>query len=239
MASDSPRLRGRLAYNICMCARFTQSAPQHRIAELFDLDLSLDIGPRYNIAPTQNVLTVRMSPEGQREYANLRWGLVPSWASDLAIGNKLLNARSETVGEKPSFRDAARKRRCLIAADGFYEWKTENKKKLPFHIHFPDRGPFAFAGIWEAWHDPQGKLVETCTILTTTANELLKPLHERMPVILSKANHPRWLDPGIKKVEELNDLFAPLPADALEMFPVTPQVNKWSFDEPSCVEPVG
>lgn len=221
-----------------MCARFTLSAPLHRIADLFDLDLLLDVLPRFNVAPTQQVLTVRDSPEGTPEYAKMRWGLVPSWASDLAIGNKLLNARSETVGEKPSFRDAFRKRRCLIVADGFYEWKTENKKKQPYHIHFPDRGPFAFAGIWEKWHDQKGAVIETCSILTTSANGLLRPLHDRMPVILAKKDFARWLDPQTRKTEELADLFAPLPDDALEMFPVTPKVNKPVFDEPVCIEPI-
>lgn len=221
-----------------MCARFTLSAPLHRIAELFDLDLLLDVLPRFNVAPTQQVLTVRDSADGKREYAQLRWGLVPSWATDLAIGNKLLNARSETVGEKPSFRDAFRKRRCLIAADGFYEWKTENKKKQPYHIHFPDRGPFAFAGIWDRWRDPAGSVIETCSILTTTANELLRPLHDRMPVILAKKDFNRWLNLQINKTEELSDLFEPLPVHALEMFAVTPQVNKPIYDEPVCIEPI-
>lgn len=221
-----------------MCARFTLAAPPDALVELFDLDLLLDILPRYNVAPTQNVLSVRLSSEGKREYVPLRWGLVPSWANDVAIGQKLLNARSETVGEKPAFRDAIRKRRCLIAADGFFEWKTADKKKLPYHIHRPDHRPFAFAGIWERWEAPDGKPLETCSILTTAANDLLRPLHERMPVILPKQQHARWLDPNVKQAKELEDLFAPLPDDDLTMNAVTPKVNRPQFDDPSCIVPL-
>lgn len=221
-----------------MCARYTLSTPPDALAGLFDLDLLIDILPRYNIAPTQNVLAVRPSAAGSREFVQLRWGLVPSWANDLSIGQKLLNARSETVGEKPAFRDAVRKRRCLIPADGFYEWKTLNKKKLPYHIHRPDRAPFAFAGIWEHWEAPDGKPVETCTILTTDANESLKALHDRMPVILTRENYARWLDPETRDAKKLEDLFAPLPEAALTMNPVTPQVNNARFDDPVCIEPI-
>jgi putative SOS response-associated peptidase YedK len=220
-----------------MCARYTLSAPAHALAELFDLDLLFDVRPRYNIAPTQDVLAVRAAPDGLRKYVKLRWGLIPSWADDLSIGQKLLNARSETVGEKPSFRDAIRKRRCLIAADGFYEWKTLNKKKLPFHIHRPDRRPFAFAGIWERWDAPDGKPIESCSILTTAANPFMKPLHERMPVIVFKEHHARWLDPNIKQAKELEDLFAPVADAALVMNSVTPKVNNARFDDPVCIEP--
>lgn len=219
-----------------MCARFTLSAPLNRIAEMFDIDLLLDILPRFNVAPTNSVLSVRRTPAGSREFAMLRWGLVPNWATDLKIGNKLLNARSETVAEKPAFRSAFKNRRCLIVADGFYEWKTVNKKKQPYHIHFPDRRPFAFAGIWENWHDPAGTPIETCSILTAAANEFMSKLHDRMPVILSKGDYDRWLNPELKKADDLQDLLTALPNDALEMFPVTPQVNKPGFDEPICIE---
>lgn len=219
-----------------MCARFTLSAPANRVGELFDLSL-LDAEPRFNITPTQTVLTVR-APEGKREFANLRWGLVPSWAKDLKIGNKLLNARSETVADKPSFRSAFKSRRCLIVADGFYEWRTENGKKQPYHIHFQDRGPFAFAGLWEHWHDEAGKPVETCTILTTAANEFMQPIHDRMPVILSKEDYSRWLNPDIKKADELNDLFASESSRELEMFRVTPKVNKPGYHEADCIVPI-
>ncbi len=222
-----------------MCARFTLTAPGHRVVELFDLDLLADIVPRYNIAPTQNVLAVRLNEANQSEYAWFRWGLVPSWAEDLKIGQRLINARSETVGEKPAFRDAIRVRRCLIAADGFYEWKREKGNKQPFFIHRPRREPFAFAGVWDRWHDPGGKLVETCSILTTESNGLIRPLHDRMPVILLKPQHARWLDASIKQAADLHDLLQPLPDDALEMYAVTTKVGDPRFEDPSCVEPSG
>ena len=222
-----------------MCARFTLTAPGHRVVQLFDLDLIADITPRYNIAPTQQVLAVRMDEASQKEYAWFRWGLVPSWADDLKIGQRLLNARSETVGEKPAFRDAIRKRRCLIAADGFYEWQGEKGSKQPYFIHRPGREPFAFAGIWDRWHDPDGKLIETCSILTTEANGLMRPLHDRMPVILLKENHARWLDSANKQACDLQDLFQPLPDDALQLHPVSTKVGNPRFEDPSCVEPIG
>ena len=221
-----------------MCARFTITAPAQQIVELFDLDLLVDLVPRYNVAPTQQVLAVRLDAENKKEYARLRWGLVPSWADDLKIGQRLINARSETVGEKPAFRDAIRKRRCLIAADGFYEWKGEKKNKQPYFIHRPGREPFAFAGIWERWHDPDGKLIETCSILTTDANEKMRPLHDRMPVILPKDQHARWLDPAIKQAGDLKELLQPLSDDALQMYPVTTRVGNPRFEDPSCVEPI-
>jgi putative SOS response-associated peptidase YedK len=221
-----------------MCARFTLTARPDLISQLFDLDLLLDIHPRYNVAPTQDVLAVRTAADGEREFARLRWGLIPSWSNDASIGNKLLNARSETIAEKPSFRDAIRKRRCLIAADGFYEWKTENRHKQPYFIHFPDRKPFAFAGIWERWHADDGKLVESCSILTTAANDLLKPLHERMPVILAKQDYPLWLDSHVTDAAEVQPLLRALPADALQLYAVTPKVNNARFDEPQFVEPL-
>src|SRR5262249_27290302 len=190
----------------------------------------------YNVGETQQVLALRASTEGKREFATLRWGLVPFWADDVKIGNKLLNARGETIFEKPSFRDAARKRRCLIAADGFYEWKTENGKKQPYFIHKPGREPFAFAGLWERWHRDDGNVLETCSIVTTESNELTKPLHDRMPVILEKRDFARWLDPANTDAKNLMPLIRRLPDDALELYRVTPKVNSPRFDDPSCVE---
>lgn len=222
-----------------MCARFTLTAPANRITELFELALPVDILPRYNIAPTQNVLAVRLDEHNQKEYAWFRWGLVPSWADDLKIGQRLLNARSETVGEKPAFRDAIRKRRCLIAADGYYEWKGEKGQKQPYFIHLPQRTPFAFAGIWERWHDPEGKLIETCSILTAEANEQMKALHDRMPVIVPKVKHVRWLDPAIKQAAELSDMLQAPPNDALALYPVSTKVGNPRFEDPGFVEPIG
>lgn len=220
-----------------MCARYTLTARPELIADLFDLDLLVDIVPRFNVAPTQQVLAVR-APDGQREFARLRWGLVPSWADDIKIGNKLLNARGETIFEKPSFRSAAKKRRCLIAADGFYEWREEHGKKQPYCIHMPGRAPFAFAGLWERWHAEEDEPVETCTIVTTEANALLKPLHDRMPVILNRGDFARWLDPAVTDAKLLEPLLRPLPEEALRLYRVAPKVNSPRFDDPSCVEPI-
>jgi putative SOS response-associated peptidase YedK len=220
-----------------MCARYTLTARPSLIAELFDLDLLIDIVPRYNVAPTQEVLAVRATPEGKSEFTKFRWGLVPSWAEDMKIGNKLLNARGETIFEKPSFRDAAKKRRCLIAADGFYEWHTENGKKQPHFIHRPGREPFAFAGLWERWHSDDGNVLETCTIVTTEANNLIKPLHDRMPVILARADFTKWLGP-VDDVKKLKPLLAPLSGDALRSYRVSPKVNNPRFDDAICVEPI-
>jgi putative SOS response-associated peptidase YedK len=221
-----------------MCARFTLTAPASRVALLFDLALPLELTPRYNIAPTQNVLAVRLDEQNQKAYAWFRWGLVPSWADDLTIGQRLLNARCETVGEKPAFRDAIRKRRCLIAADGYFEWKGEKGQKQPYFVHLSGREPFAFAGIWERWHDPEDKLIETCSILTREANPRMRSLHDRMPVILPAATHARWLDPAIKQAAELNDLYDALPDDALGLYPVSTKVGNPRNEDPSFVEPL-
>jgi putative SOS response-associated peptidase YedK len=221
-----------------MCARYTLTARPQLVAELFDLDLLIDIQPRYNVAPTQQVLALRTSPEGKREFTTLRWGLVPFWADDVKIGNKLLNARGETIFEKPSFRDAAKKRRCLIPADGFYEWRTENGKKQPYFIHEPGRKPFAFAGLWERWHGEDGKELQTCSIVTTDANSLLKPLHDRMPVILHKKDFSNWLDPALTDAKQLKPLLKPLPDEALQMYRVTPRMSSPRYDDPSCVESI-
>lgn len=220
-----------------MCARYTLTARPDLVGSLFDLVPPPDLPPRFNVAPTQDVLAVRLTPDGKRAFARLRWGLIPSWAHDPSIGNKLLNARSETVAEKPSFRDAFRKRRCLIPADGFFEWKTEDGTKQPYFIHKPGRAPFAFAGLWESWESEDGTPVETCTIITTEANGLLKPLHDRMPVILGTDDFAKWLDPKTIEVKKLDALFRPLPEDALRLYPVTPKANNARFDDPSCVEP--
>ncbi|MCZ6603891.1 MAG: SOS response-associated peptidase, partial [Alphaproteobacteria bacterium] len=182
-----------------MCGRYTLTTPSQAIVDLFALDPGPNLAPRYNIAPTQAVFAVRLDPSGGREAAQLRWGLVPSWAKDPQIGNRMINARAETVREKPSFRSAFKGRRCLIAADGFYEWQKQKPGtkggKQPYWITLADRGPFAFAGLWEHWTDGQGSKLETCTIVTCPANDLVAPIHPRMPVILGPQDHAQWLDP--------------------------------------------
>ncbi|HEY9656670.1 MAG TPA: SOS response-associated peptidase, partial [Crinalium sp.] len=178
-----------------MCGRFSLTQSANALAETFQLETLPEWTPRYNVAPTQAVLAIAAAPAHSRQVRLFRWGLVPSWAKDLTIGAKLINARAETVAEKPSFRVAFKQRRCLILADGFYEWhRIDRKTKQPYYFQLADRQPFAFAGLWERWQGDD-TVVETCTILTTQANELLQPIHDRMPVILAPEEYDRWLDP--------------------------------------------
>jgi putative SOS response-associated peptidase YedK len=214
-----------------MCARFTIRAPAPKIAEAFGVALPFDIQPRYNVAPTQDVLAIRLGQDGRREAARLRWGLVPAWAQDVKIGNRLMNARAETIAEKPSFRSAFKaRRRCLIVADGFYEWRMEGKNKQPFHVRRPAGELFAFAGLWERW-DGADTPVESCTILTTGANAMLSELHDRMPVILTTpAEYEQWLTAA-----NVTPLLRPLPDDALSISPANPYVNNSRNEGPECI----
>ncbi|GIW78580.1 MAG: DUF159 family protein [Gemmatales bacterium] len=220
-----------------MCGRYTLRATPAAIAKEFGLSNVPPLSPRYNIAPTQNVPVVRLAGNtGPRELALLRWGLIPSWATDLSIGNRLINARSETAADKPAFRAAFRKRRCLVVADGFYEWKKTDGKKQPYFIKRCDDRPFAFAGLWESCPHNDER-IETCTILTTAANDWMKPLHDRMPVILPPERYDRWLDPTIEQPDELRSLLRPIALEELEAYPVSTLVNNPRFDSPRCVEP--
>ncbi|MCA9067573.1 MAG: SOS response-associated peptidase, partial [Planctomycetaceae bacterium] len=194
--------------------------------------------PRYNIAPTQDIAVVRLDQgHKHRELSLLRWGLIPSWAKDPKIGNRMINARAETLAEKPSFRVAFRKRRCLVLADGFFEWQKVEGAKRPHFIHRQDDAPFAFAGLWDHWQQ-DGKEIQSCTIITTTANSLMEPLHNRMPVILSEETFPIWLDPEFQNRNALQDLLRPCNADLLEAYPVSTQVNNARNDVPECVNRV-
>jgi putative SOS response-associated peptidase YedK len=219
-----------------MCGRFTLTASAHDIEAAFGLYEGLDPAtpPRYNIAPTQQVLALRATEAGRR-YGTLRWGLVPFWADDLKIGSRLLNARADGIATKPAFRDALKKRRCLILADGFYEWRTEGKTKQPFHIRRIDRKPFAFAGLWERW-SKGATPVESCTIVTTDANDFMKPLHERMPVILDPKDYDRWLGPS-QEPASVVELLRPAANGGFEMAAVSPKVNNARFEDPACLEP--
>ncbi len=231
-----------------MCGRFTLSQSADAIAKAFQVDEVPEFPPRYNIAPTQPVPVVRMEgAQPSRKLVLLYWGLVPSWANDLKMGVRMINARAETVAEKPSFRTAFKRRRCLIIADGFYEWqkidgkqandqKTKGKKQ-PFYFQVGDHQPFAFAGIWEHW-EGSGEAIESCAILTTEANQVLQPVHERMPVILQPEDYEQWLDPSVQKAESLQPLLRPYPPDTMQRYPVSPQVNSPSFDTPDCIQPV-
>ena len=201
----------------------------------------VELTPRYNICPTQQVACIRQVAAAELESVNLRWGLVPSWADDLKIGARMINARSETVADKPAFRKAFRTRRCLVIADGFYEWKKTGKSKQPFYISRVDSKPFFMAGLWESWHNKQestSKPVETCTIITTQANELMMPLHDRMPVIMPHESLEMWLDSEFADHTQLENLLIPFADDELQAWPVDTLVNKAANDLPQCVEPV-
>lgn len=220
-----------------MCGRFTLTADAAAIATLFGLADIPPISPRYNIAPTQPVPVIRqLSAASDRKFGLLQWGLIPSWAKDTKIGSRLINARAETAAEKPSFRSALRRRRCLVLADGFYEWQRQQQRKQPYYICLRDARPFAFAGLWEHWQDRAGATLETCTILTTAANELVAPIHNRMPVILAQTDHDRWLDPVMQNPQHLKPLFRPYPADQFSAFPVSDHVNNPHNDDPGCLE---
>jgi putative SOS response-associated peptidase YedK len=220
-----------------MCGRFTLKTSRQVLAEWFKLDSFPELRPRYNVAPTQDVPVVRASADGGREVALLRWGLVPSWADDPGIGNRLINARAEGVDTKPSFRTAFKQRRCLVVADGFYEWQPRKGKKQPWL--FQVRGePFAFAGLWERWQHGGEDPVESCTLITTEANDLVKPVHNRMPVILPSSVYNLWLDPEVKSADTLLPLLKPFEASLMTAVPVSTRVNNPKFDDPSCVAEV-
>lgn len=217
-----------------MCGRFALKAPAAELATLFDVSGITAGPPRYNIAPGKAILAVRQM-DGSREMAALRWGLIPSWASDPAMGDRLANARAETAADRPAFRQALRSRRCLIPASGFYEW--QRPRKVPFYIRPRDDRPLALAGLWECWRDPDGQPLETCTILTTEANSLLQPIHERMPVIVTPADFTTWLEPRTP-LDRLRQLLRPWPEDRLIYHPVSRLVNDPCHDEARCLEAV-
>jgi len=220
-----------------MCGRFTLTVSGRVLAELFGVEEAPELDPRYNIAPSQPVLAARVGSSGEREVVPLRWGLIPSWAEDPSIGNRMINARAEGVASKPSFRSAVRRRRCLIAADGFFEWCKVAGGKQPYLIRFADGRPFAFAGLWERWEkgpDP----VESCTIITTRPNALVAELHDRMPVILASSHFAEWLTPGPVATDRLEALLAPFPADDMASFPVSRRVNSPANDDSGVITPL-
>ena len=222
-----------------MCGRFSQTATPDMIAEQFEVNEPPLFKPRYNIAPSQQVATIRLNPEAaKRECVMLRWGLIPSWAKDPKIGNQCINAKAETVAEKPSFRAAFKKRRCLVIADGFYEWQLQGKQKQPMWIGLKSKRPFAFAGLWEHWKSAEGQPLETCTIITTAPNELMQAIHNRMPVILSPSSYDQWLDPTVQQLEPLKALLQPYSSEELMAYPVSTLVNNPRHDAPQCLEPV-
>jgi putative SOS response-associated peptidase YedK len=224
-----------------MCGRYSLTRREAELVERFGIEQLLlegeQLRPRYNIAPTQMVPVI-LDQDGQRVLAEMKWGLIPFWAKDPKKTKPIINARSESIAEKPFFKHAANKRRCLIPADGFYEWKKANKEKIPLFIHFPDNEIFAFAGLWDQWKGNDGEVIRSCTIITTEANDFMTPVHDRMPVIVRPEHEAKWLDPEIKDIEKLRDVLEPLGNDALDMYRVSTEVNSPKFDKPELVEPV-
>src|SRR5574337_21046 len=222
-----------------MCGRFGLKADLSAVVQRFRvLRPSAELAawtPRYNIAPTQTVIVV--GDDGQRYLTQMRWGLIPSWAKDPAIGNRMINARAETVATRPAFRTALRKRRCLVVADGFYEWQERARGKQPFYLALKSREPFGFAGLWDTWMSPESEEIRSCTIITTDANELLLPIHDRMPVILTQEAEAIWLDPAIQEPTQLLPLLKPYPAEGMELYPVSTRVNSPAHDGPECIKP--
>ena len=221
-----------------MCGRYTQHHTGAEISERFELrELPLDMEPRFNVAPTQTVPVIREEAreEGARVLQGMKWGLVPPWAKDPSIGSRLINARGETLVEKPAFRQALKQRRCLIPADGFFEWVKMGAAKQPMHIRRRDGELFAFAGLWEEWRAPDGSPLRTCTIVTVAANELVAPIHDRMPAMLLPEYEALWLDPGVTDAERVLPVLRPYPAGEMEAYPVSTRVNKAGVNDPDLV----
>jgi putative SOS response-associated peptidase YedK len=222
-----------------MCGRFSQTASPEVIAQQFDITAPPLFTPRYNIAPSQPIAAIRIDPDrATRTLVMLRWGLIPSWTKDPKIGNQCINAKAETVAEKPSFRSAFKKRRCLVVATGFYEWQVQGRTKQPIWIGLRSHRPFAFAGLWEHWTPAEGEPLETCTIITTEPNDLMAPIHNRMPVILAPTAYDQWLDPNFQQAESLKALLRPYTSEELTAYPVSTLVNNPRHDVPQCLEPV-
>jgi putative SOS response-associated peptidase YedK len=222
-----------------MCGRFTlTTTPEQLRAAFYGLTIPNEIQPRYNIAPSQPVAVAPNDGKFQLDYYT--WGLIPSWAKDPQIGARLINARGESLAEKPSFRNAFRRRRCLVFADGFYEWRQapDRRSKTPMYIKLQTGRPFAFAGLWENWQSSDGSNILSCTIVTTEPNSLMANIHNRMPVILPEEAIPLWLEPGEPDLSRLQELLAPYPANLMSAYPVSTLVNSPANDHPRCIEPV-
>ncbi|HVK05850.1 MAG TPA: SOS response-associated peptidase [Armatimonadaceae bacterium] len=226
-----------------MCGRFTMHHDVGEVVDRFGAQSVLfdELPPRYNVAPQQAVAAVTASgPKGERLLELCRWGLVPFWAKDPSIGGKMINARAETVAEKPSFKQALAKRRCLVPADGFYEWDRAGGTRQPIHFRLKGGGGplFAFAGLWEEWESPDGSPLRTCTLVTTTPNAIVAPYHDRMPVILRPEDEALWMDTEVRQADALLPLLAPYPEEEMECYPVSRQVNTPVNDTPDLIEPL-
>lgn len=223
-----------------MCGRYRLTAKERYLRDHFSLEDDPSWSPRWNIAPTQQVPTIRQHrAEPERIFGLMRWGLIPYWAKDASIGLKTINAMSETAAEKPAFRDAMRRRRCLIPADGFYEWKRSGpKEKQPFQFGMADGAPFAFAGLWDRWLAPDRETLESCTILTTAPNSLVSAVHDRMPAILAPEDYDLWLDPGIRDPKRVLDCLRPFDAHLMKKYAVSTRVNRSENDDEECAREV-
>jgi putative SOS response-associated peptidase YedK len=222
-----------------MCGRYRLSRRKQLIEEYFSsVSGEDDWNPRYNIAPTQSVPVIRQNPkEPRRELSLLRWGLIPSWAKDPSISVQIINARSETAATKPAFRDPLTNRKCLIPADGFYEWQRRGKAKQPYCFEVNDGELFAFAGLWDRWKDPSGEWIKSCSILTTTPNAVTSAVHDRMPVILDPDNYDLWLDPGMTNVEAVSEMLKPFDARQMRYYPISTRINYVANDDAECSAP--
>jgi len=219
-----------------MCGRYLITTSPEAVRKLFGYLEQPNFPPRYNVAPTQPIPIVRVN-EGKREFALVRWGLIPAWVKDPKGFSLVINARGESVLDKPAFRNAMKRRRCLIPADGFYEWQKKERIKQPMFIRLKSCEPFGFAGLWEHWNSPEGEEILTCTIITTEANELLKQVHERMPVILPREKEDEWLDPDTEP-SRLLELLKPYPSDLMEFYEISRLVNSPANDRPDCIVPI-
>lgn len=217
-----------------MCGRYALNAPPAELINQFGLDRCAEFSARYNISPGTDIPVIRHSPDGRRVLHLLRWGLVPHWAKDPSVGAKLNNARAESVAAKPSFRDAYRRRRCLIPADGFYEWKRSGRVKQPFFISPKSGEPLAMAGLWESWRAADGSILRSCAVITTTGNALMLPIHDRMPVLVAPKFWQAWL---AGPAEEITDLLRPAPPDPLQAWPVDSRVGRCEFDDAGLIRP--
>jgi putative SOS response-associated peptidase YedK len=223
-----------------MCGRFSLATSPDELARQFELADVPDLAPHYNVAPTQEVAVVRVSAgSAPRELVMMRWGLVPFWAKSLSIGSRMINARAETAPTLPAFRDAFQRRRCLIPADGFYEWISAGGVKQPYWIHPPGGGLWGFAGVWERWRPPEGPPVLSCAILTTAANRYIATLHDRMPAVIGKDDYEKWLDVRHANPDDVAPLLRPLPDDAVTAVPVSTRVNKPDQDDATLITPTG
>lgn len=223
-----------------MCGRFTLASDPEMLQQVFfDFEVPMNLSPRYNISPTQDVASVPNTPEKQVEF--FHWGLIPSWAKDPKIGNRMINARSETLAEKPSFRNAYKRRRCLVLADGYYEWQQipGNRIKQPVYIRLKSQKPFAVAGLWEVWQSKDmDEPLKSCTIITCPPNALLEEIHHRMPVILPADAYAQWLSPDEQPVDALQPLLTPYPGEEMEAYPVSRFVNRPTNNSPECIAPL-